>query len=714
MNSAFTIKQITAEISVLTFDLPDEKVNIFNTAVMTELNEKIDLLARQTDIKCLLIRSGKEDRFIAGADIKEILTVTSVEKGYEASRRGQEIFTKLSALPFPTIAVIDGACLGGGTELTLACTYRLASDNQKTKICLPEVNLGLFPGWGGSQRLPRLIGLQRSLDLILTGKNLDARRAFKAGLIDRIIPKELVLESAIKFAEDVIAGQDLLSRTKRKPKGFLTFLMEKNPLGRAIIFRQAKKMVIRRTHGHYPAPLHAIQSVKRGYGRKLARGLEIEAHLFSQLIGTPISNNLINIYQWTEAIKKENGTTNPAVKILPVKRAAALGAGVMGGGIAQLFASKNIPVRVKDINYDAVAKAFQQASSILYSKVKRRQLSKLEYSHILANITGTVDYSGFKNVDLVVEAIVEDLEIKKRVLAELESQLSAEALIVSNTSSLSIDEMATALARPQRFLGMHFFNPVHKMPLVEIIRGQHTSDSAVAAVFQLTRQLGKTPLVVKNGPGFLVNRLLVPYMVEAITLIEEGHAPQKVDQVMVNFGMPMGPLELFDEVGIDVAYKVAKILNRFMSDRMADSQVLDKLVHDQRLGKKSGLGFYRYHDKKKQTDPAIQQYISIRQKTTLNDQELIGRMVYPIINEAARCLQDKVVGRPQDVDVAMVFGTGFAPFRGGLLRYADTMGISKIVDTLHKFTGQYGNRFIPSPLIMEINKQGKGFYEYFS
>ncbi len=714
MNSAFTIKNITDGIAVLTFDLIDEKVNKFNTAVMMELDEKIDKLSRQTDIKCLLILSGKEDKFIAGADIKEILTITSVEKGYEVSRRGQEIFNKVATLPFPTIAVIDGACLGGGTEISLACTYRLASDNPKTRIGLPEVNLGIFPGWGGSQRLPRLIGLQRSLDIILTGKNLDARRAFKAGVIDRIIPKELVMESAVKFAEDVIAGKDLLARTKRKPKGLVTLLLEKNPLGRAIVFRQAKKMVWQRTHGHYPAPLKAIQSIKKGYSQTLTKGLEIEARLFSQLIGSPISNNLINIYQWTEAIKKENGTTNPDIKIQPIKRAAALGAGVMGGGIAQLFASKSIPVRVKDINYDAVAKAFQQASSILYSKVKRRQLTKLEYAHILANITGTVDYSGFKNVDLVVEAIVEDLEIKKRVFTELESHLSAETIIVSNTSSLSIDQMATAFTKPQRFLGMHFFHPVNKVGLVQIIGVQGTPYLAVATVFELTKQLGKTPLVVKNGPGFLVNRLLVPYMVEAITLLEEGHTPERVDQVIVDFGMPMGPLELFDEVGIDVAYKVAKILSNFMSDRMADSDVLAKLVHDNRLGKKNNQGFYRYRDKKKYTDPVIHQYITIRQKTTLNTEDIIGRMIYPIINEAARCLQDKVVCRPQDVDVGMIFGTGFAPFRGGLLRYADTVGISKIIDTLHKFSEQYGNRFIPSPLILEINRRGKGFYEYYN
>jgi len=714
MNQAFSFDKLTPQIGVLTFNLSGEKVNIFNTSVMKELDEKLKMLSGYNDIKCLLIRSGKTDKFIAGADIKEILTITDVEKGYRASHRGQEIFHKLTRLPFSTIAVIDGVCMGGGTEFILSCTYRLGTDNPKTKISLPEVNLGLFPGWGGSQRLPRLIGLQRSLDMILTGKSFDSRRAFKAGIIDRIIPKEMVMEAAVKFAEDIIAGKDLLSRTKRKPKGLINFLLEKNPLGRLIIFRQAKKMVLQRTHGHYPAPFKAIRAIKKGYKKSLARGLEIEARLFSQVIGSPISNNLINIFQWTEAIKKENGTSNPEIKVTSVKRVAALGAGVMGGGIAQLFASKNIPVRVKDIHYDAVAKAYQQASSILYSKVKRRQLTRLEYNHILGNITGTVDYSGFKRVDLIVEAIVEDIEIKKKVFHELETQVGDDTIIVSNTSSLSIDAMATALTRPERFLGMHFFNPVHKMPLVEIIRGKDTSDLAVAIIFELTKHLGKTPIVVKDGPGFLVNRLLVPYMVEAITLLEEGHSLEQVDQVMVNFGMPMGPFELFDEVGIDVAYKVARILSQFMSDRMPDSDVLDKLVHNDRLGKKNGLGFYRYAGKKKYKDPVVSKFITIRQKTRLTREEMTRRMVYPIINEAARCLEDKIVARPQDVDLGMIFGTGFAPFRGGLLRFADTEGTSRIVEMLSRFTELYGNRFKPSPLLAEINRVGKGFYNYFN
>jgi 3-hydroxyacyl-CoA dehydrogenase/enoyl-CoA hydratase/3-hydroxybutyryl-CoA epimerase len=325
-----------------------------------------------------------------------------------------------------------------------------------------------------------------------------------------------------------------------------------------------------------------------------------------------------------------------------------------------------------------------------------------------------VDYSGFERVGLVVEAIVEDLEIKKNVFHELESKVSPEAIIVSNTSSLSIDSMASAFSKPERFLGMHFFNPVHKMPLVEIIRGKNTSDSAVATVFEISKQVGKTPVVVKDGPGFLVNRLLVPYMVESITLLEEGYHLEQVDQVMVDFGMPMGPIELFDEVGIDVAYKVAKILAHFMPGRIPDSDVLDKLLHHNRLGKKNGSGFYRYSGKKKYKDPAIRSYITLRSSTHLSEEDMTRRMVYPIINEAARCLEEKIVPRPQDVDLGMVFGTGFAPFRGGLLRYADTESTGKIVDTLTRFADRHGPRFSPSSMLMEINQSGRGFYGYFN
>jgi 3-hydroxyacyl-CoA dehydrogenase/enoyl-CoA hydratase/3-hydroxybutyryl-CoA epimerase len=713
MNSAFHFKILENNIGLLTFDLPQERTNIFSTPVMDELNKVLDDLTQKGDLKCLLIQSAKKGIFVAGADIKEIVDIYDVEHGYTVSRKGHHVFNKLAALPYPTIAVINGACMGGGTELSLACTYRLATDNPRTKIALPEVNIGLHPGWGGTQRLPRLIGLQRSLDVILTGKNLNSKRAYRYGIIDKIIPKELWHEASLQFANEVISGKNVLARSRRKQRGILPVILEKNPLGRAVVYHQAKKTVLKKTKGHYPAPLKAIQAVKKGYKRSLQKGLKIEAKYFATLIGTSVSKNLIKIFFWTTAVKKENGTNNPNIAIGTVNKAATLGAGVMGGGIAQLFASRNIPVRVKDINYDAVAKAYQQAAGVLKGQLKRRRITKLEFNHILTKISATIDYTGFKSVDFVVEAIVEDLEIKKNVFSELEKHIAENTIVVTNTSSLQIDKMADAFRYPQRFLGMHFFNPVHLMPLVEVIRGKDSSDEAVATTFQLAKTMGKTPIVVNDGPGFLVNRLLVPYMVEAVSLLEEGHALDAIDKSMLKFGMPMGPIELFDEVGIDVAYKVAKILATSMGERMAESDLLHKLVQDQRFGKKNGVGFYRYEDRKKLNDPHINSYISVKERTALKFQDLVSRMVYPMVNEAARCLQEKIVLRPQDVDLGMVFGTGFAPFRGGLLNFADAEGITKISDTLESYNEKYGPRFKPSKMLLDISSSGKGFYEFF-
>jgi 3-hydroxyacyl-CoA dehydrogenase/enoyl-CoA hydratase/3-hydroxybutyryl-CoA epimerase len=471
--------------------------------------------------------------------------------------------------------------------------------------------------------------------------------------------------------------------------------------------------VLKKTKGHYPAPLSALQSVKRGFRKSLAKGMKIEAQLFGPMIISPVSKNLIKIFFWTEGVKKENGTTNPDTSTKTVNKAASLGAGVMGGGVAQLFASRNIPIRVKDINYDAVSKAYQQAASVLKGKVKRRRISKLDFQQILERITGTTDYTGFKTVDFIVEAIVEDIEIKKSVFSDLENHINEDTIVVSNTSSLRIDDMAFAFKNPSRFAGMHFFNPVHMMPLVEVIRGKDTSDETVATTFQLAKKLGKKPVVVGDGPGFLVNRLLLPYMVEAVSLLEGGHPPEKLDQALEKFGMPMGPIELFDEVGIDVAYKVAKILALTMGDRMAKSEMLENLVRDNRLGKKSGSGFYKYEGKKKISDPQITSYIEIKDKTQITDDDLINRMIYPMINEAARCLDEKIAIRPQDVDLGMIFGTGFAPFRGGLLSFADDEGISKVYETLQSLSESDHDRFKPSAALETIYKSGKGFYDYY-
>ena len=715
MANAFQFELIEQNIGIVTFDLPGEKVNKFSTPVVEEFESLLDDLHKKSELKCLLIMTGKERIFIAGADIKEIVDITDPELGYRVSQKGHAVFGKIADLPFPVISVIDGACMGGGTEMSLACTFRLATDSPNTKIALPEVNIGIFPGWGGSQRLPRLIGLQRSLDIILTGKNLDAKRAYRSGVVDKIIPKEQVRQAALAFARDVIGGVDVLakSRSRRKQRGLMPVLLEGNPLGRALLFHLAKKTVLKKSKGHYPAPLTALKAVKKGFRKPLRKGLEIEARLFGDIIGSPVSKNLIKIFFWSESVKKENGTANPDIKVKPVKKAAGLGAGVMGGGIAQLFASRGIPFRVKDISYEAVAKAYQQASQILYGKLKRRRLSKLEYQHTLGMITGTIDYSGFKSADFIIEAIIEKLDLKKAVFKEIEEYIPADVIIVSNTSSLRIDDMAGAFKHPQRFAGMHFFNPVHRMPLVEVIRGKSTSDETIAATFTLAKKLGKIPIVVGDGPGFLVNRLLMPYMVEAISLLEEGHTIETIDRTMESFGMPMGPIELFDEVGIDVAHKVSHILAESMGDRMAESDLLEKMVNDKRLGKKNGLGFYRYAGKKKLTDPAVSGYITAKGKSSLSAEVLTQRMIYPMINEAARCLDEKIAIRPRDVDLGMIFGTGFAPFRGGLLTFADNETLPKVQDALLRFAEEYGPRFKPSPALEKVTGSGKGFYEYY-
>ena len=710
MAHAFTLEKRDDGIGILYFDLPEEKVNKFSTPVMEELEKMVEQLQTES-FKCLLFISKKKGIFIAGADINEIKDVTDPELGYQIGLRGQGIFDKFSTLPFPTVAVIDGACMGGGTELSLACTFRIATDSPSTKIALPEVNLGILPGWGGTQRLPRLIGLQRSLDIILTGKNLSTRSAYRSAVIDKIIAVEWSFDKAIEFANEIIAGKTEKYINRRKHKGLAASALEKTALGRNLMFSQAEKMIMKKSGGHYPAPLRALKVIKETHSKSLKDGLEIEARALGDLVVTSICKNLVQIFFWTEEIKKENGTANKEIKTKDVSKAAVLGAGVMGGGIAQLFAAKGITTRVKDINNNAVTKAYQQAASVLKEKVKRRRLSKEEYRQIMLRISGTTDYSGFKSIDLVVEAIVEDLKIKKTVLADLEKQVPEDAIIASNTSSLLIDDMVTALKEKKRFIGMHFFNPVHRMPLVEIVRGKETSDEAVATLFGLCKKTGKTPIVVNDGPGFLVNRLLMPYMVEAVSLLEEGHSIHSLDKAMKQFGMPMGPIELFDEVGIDVAYKVAKILQKSMADRMAESDLLEKLVNENRLGKKNGIGFYKYEDRKKIYDPSVEKFIDIKQKSALSAEQLVQRMVYPMVNEAARCLADKIAHTARDVDIGMIFGTGFAPFRGGLLKYADSEGLQKIIDTLNDFQTKFGKRFSPADYLIKVSKSPGCFYK---
>lgn len=707
--------EVEGNVGMLILDVPNEKVNILSTPVMHELDRCLDEIKGRVDLKALVFLSGKEGNFIAGAKIKEIENITDPKDGAEKASLGQAVFSKIAALPFPVIAVINGACVGGGLELALACHFRLAHDSEKTRLGLPEVRLGIIPGFGGTQRLPRLIGIQRALDFILTGKLVDAGRAYKAGVVDRVIPKEFphrrLRAIGLSFAQEI---QNPETRRKiearRHRTNPQTLLLEKNLLGRKVLFDQARRRTLAETKGHYPAPELALEAVEKGFSKELAAGLKIEAELLGKAIVTNVSKNLVKVFYLTELVRKDPGVENYAGPIHEFHKIGVLGAGVMGGGIAQLMAHNDLPARMKDVNLAAVAKGMEAAAKIFSESVKKRRMKPKEMQDKMALISGTTDYSGFKNVDLVIEAIVEILDIKKKVFAEIDAIVPPRCILASNTSSLPITEMAKATQRPDKFAGLHFFNPVHRMPLVEVIRGESTSDETITSLVAFAKKIGKTPIVVKDSPGFLVNRILGAYMAEAGRLLKEGATIEQIDNALLKFGMPMGPINLFDEVGLDVAAKVSHILENAFGSRMAGEGMMDKIVETGRLGKKNGKGFYIYEGKDKKIDPAIYGLIGKAGKFEGTAAEIQDRCVLPMINEATMCLAEGIVRRPEDVDVGMIFGTGFPPFLGGLLRYADARGIDNIAGKLETLAGKYGERFKPAERLMEMRQARKKFY----
>jgi len=696
-------------LAILTFDLPGEKVNKFSRGSIRELAEMLLRLDREPRIRALLIRSGKPGVFIAGADIKEFVS-TPASEARDSVRAVQALFEQLSHLPYPTIAAIDGVCLGGGTELALACDYRVMSDSKKSQIGLPEVRLGIFPAWGGCTRLPRLVGLQKALDLILTGKTLDARRAKKIGLVDAAIPAAIFADSALAFARGHI-GQEK-PHGRRGEHGITDFALEGNPLGRKVVFAKARETVMKQTGGHYPAPLEALAVIEEGYGKPIPESLEIEARRIGNIFGGAVQRNLLSLFFLTEEIKKETGVDDPSVAPKAVTRVGVLGAGLMGGGIAQLAADKGLPARMKDIEPKALAHGFAAAAAVWREKSKRRKMSPRELSSKMALLSGTLDYTGFRRCEVTIEAVVEKLGVKRSVLKEWENTVPDTAIFASNTSTLPIGEIAAGARVPSRVAGMHFFNPVHRMPLVEVIRGAQTSDDTVATIFALAKTLGKTPVVVKDSPGFLVNRILAPYLSESVRLVRDGCRIEQVDGVMTRFGMPVGPVALLDDVGLDVAVKAGEVLQAAFPERMKAAGH-ESLVADGRLGRKSGAGFYEYSEGKR-GDPSKEAYRALdvepAEKAPVSDSEIEDRLVLLMVNEAAFCLEEGVVARPEKLDLAMIFGTGFPPFRGGLLRHADTLSASWVAAKLEDLAHRLGPRFAPAPLLLRLAAESGSFY----
>jgi 3-hydroxyacyl-CoA dehydrogenase/enoyl-CoA hydratase/3-hydroxybutyryl-CoA epimerase len=705
-------------IGVLLFEPPPGKVSLLDSTTVALL-ELLVAQAAQQPFKGLLVTSARPDVFIAGADVHEIQALRSFQDAETASRRGQRLFNALEALPFPVVAAISGACMGGGTELALACHYRVAADHPRTAIGLPEVRLGILPGWGGTQRLPRLIGLPAALDLILNGRTVDARRAQQIGLVDEVVPAEGLLADATRVLEDAAAGhrrprvRHRDTTLARLSPFFLTSI--------ALTTRVARRRLAGRVdERHYPAPYLALESAAHGLRRGMREGLEFEAESVGHLAVGPTCRGLVALFSLTQGARHDGAST---ARPRPIAAAAVIGAGVMGGGIASALARAGLPVRLKDVDAGALARGLLAARDLEAAALRKHRIGRPEFDRRLDRILPTLEYTGFRRAAVVIEAVVESLKVKHQVLRDVEAVLPPGFVFATNTSSLPIADIAAPARRPEDVVGLHFFNPVDKMPLVEVVRGPRTSDETVATVVDLARRIGKTPVVVGDAPGFLVNRVLMAYLGEALLLLEEGARVDEVDRVLADFGMPMGPFALLDQIGLDVAAHVAGVLTAAFGERAPRPSILQALKEKGWLGRKSGRGFYHYRDGERgepdaaggraprEVNGAVYGMVSGGGRRTSDAGSTETRLVLPMINEAVRCLEAGIVVRPEEVDLAMVLGTGFPPFRGGLLRHADALGLPVVVQGLSHLADRHGARFQPARSLMDMARGARRFFE---
>lgn len=699
--------EIKDNVAYVGFGYNNEKsMTVLDEDTLRELDTIADeLKANKKSLEGAIFFTHKDRCFLAGADISLISAMKTEADGARGAEAGQNIFNKIEDLPFPTVACVHGVCLGGGTEFSLSCKTILMSDDNSTMMGLPEVKLGLIPGFGGTYRMPRKIGLPAALDLILTGKTVKPRKGKKLGLATEVYPKERIVAMA----------KDFLGKKGKKGGSFkesLTDFAQDNFLSRKIIFQKARESVLKKTKGFYQAPLKILDTMESGMMKGRSSYLASEAQAFGELCVSEQSKNLQHIYWMTEKVKKYNGPKGSG-SVPKLARGACLGAGTMGGGIAWLMSDANMAPIMKDLNKDALELGLKQASSNYSGALKRKRLSADDFERKMRSIACQTDYTGFKKVDLLIEAIIEDMKIKQSVFADTEKYMRDDALLTSNTSSLSVEEMAKALEKPERFAGLHFFNPVHRMPLVEIITHSKVAPETVEALYNWVLKVKKTPVVVKDGPGFLVNRILMPFLNEAGFLLEEGVSMKDLDEACLNFGMPMGPCRLLDEVGIDVAVKVAKILHDGLGDRAKASSLSGKLAEKGFLGKKNKKGFYLYDDAGKVIGPNEEvEALLPNSKKSMSESEIQMRVVLPMINEASIILDERLVEGPDDVDLGLIFGIGFPPFRGGLLRYADSEGLERILAAIQKYSESVDfDRYQPSPYLKNLVEQKKKFYD---
>ena len=700
-----SVRWLDDGIAELVFDAPGS-VNKLDTKTVASLGEALSVLEQQTALRGLLLTSAKP-AFIVGADITEFLSLfdAPVEKLSQWLTFANSIFNRLEDLPVPTVSAIDGYALGGGCECVLATDFRIATP--QLRIGLPETRLGIMPGFGGSVRLPRLLGADSALEIIAAGKDVDGSSALKLGLVDAVVSSDKLRSAALTVLQDAMVQGSWQAR--RAPK---LAPLKLSPIEAAMSFTIAKSMVLQTAGKHYPAPITAVKTIEAAAGLGRDDALKLETAAFVPLAQSDVARSLVGIflndqYVKGEAKKRGNATATPA-------QAAVLGAGIMGGGIAYQSAWKGVPVQMKDINPQALALGMKEASKLLNKQLERGKIDGAKLASVLTTIQPTLDYAGFERADVVVEAVVENPQIKAKVLAETEQHLRADAILASNTSTIPISLLAQSLQRPENFCGMHFFNPVPRMPLVEVIRGEKTSEETLSKVVAWASKMGKTPIVVNDCPGFFVNRVLFPYFAAFSLLLRDGADFRQIDKVMEKqFGWPMGPAWLLDVVGIDTAHHAQQVMAQGFPSRMQKDyrDAIDVLYEAGRYGQKNGLGFWRWtEDKKgkaqKQADSEVDTLLQhvCQPKRVFSDEEIANRMMLPMLSEVVRCLEEKIIASPAEADMALVYGLGFPPFRGGACRYMDSLGNSTVVDQAKRYTALGPLYALPELLVQKAHQ----------
>ena len=710
MSSAFSFEERNDGIGVLTFDLPEKKVNTLSQAVLVEFGGMLARLQERSDLRGLLFRSGKPGQFIAGADLNELgaLAFAGKDRVAQAVAVGHRLFGLVARLPFPTVGLVDGPCMGGGLELILAMDERIVSDNELTRLGLPETKLGIIPGWGGTQRLPRLIGLN-AIEMIVSGEPISAGRAVELGLAFDAVPADKLVEEGVRRVEDLIRSGGWRAR-RAKLQGPLGLSTDQH----AFAFATAEGAIRSKTKGQYPAPLVALKAIREGCLLTLDEGLKVERDAALEVMGSPISANLIAVFFLQNRLGRDSGVARSDAIPRTIHRVGVIGAGLMGAGIATAFARSDLPTAMVDVEESRLVDGLKRAAEVVQGRIKIGRATTDDLTNLLGHLSTSTSRSILADRDLVIEAITEDESAKLATYRGLAGVLKDGAILASNTSTISIGRLAEAAPDPSRFVGMHFFNPVDRMALVEVVRGPRTSDETVATVVALARRAGKTPIVVRDCPGFLVNRVLLPYMNEALQLLQEGVSMDAIDEAATRFGMPMGPIALHDLIGLDTAAFAGRVMTEAYPDRTVPDGLLLDLVRGGRLGQKSGVGFRKHSGRKlAEADPGFAPYLEKWRRQadqSMGPDEITDRLFLPMLLEATRVLEEGIVREPADVDLGLILGIGFPPFKGGLLRWADSIGAARLVEKLEGLRS-LGRRFEPTEtLLRQARDKAEVFY----